>query len=107
MFWISSRSAARDLSSGCRILLIPSKLVLAGNAGLQFHAPAFDADAVFNFVAALVLKILRLLLDEALENTGARAVVPWPNASDVSAFITYKPRFLAARPVFPGEELAA
>src|SRR5271169_3148426 len=40
---------------------------LAGNAGFQLHASAFDANAVFNFVAALVLEVLRLLLDEALE----------------------------------------
>ena len=44
----------------------------AGNARLQFHAAAFHADAVFDFVAALILEVFRLLLHEPLEIFQAR-----------------------------------
>ena len=44
-----------------------AKRELSGDAGFQLDAAAFDADGVFDFAAALVLKLLGLLPDEAFE----------------------------------------
>ena len=49
----------------------------ARNASFQLHAAAFDADGVFDLVAALILQVFRFLVDEALEILQARRAGPF------------------------------